>query len=117
MVMKEAFDANYALTDDQRKEPAPCIACKNRLDLPCEGCDHWEAKKAATQSKKLIASAVGTLDSPTQLRHRIVEAIMAKQHAIEEEMDSLYMDHPDWEPKASMVEGLKMAVEIARKTE
>jgi len=117
VVMKEVFDQNYRYP----RLPAECVGCKNRPDLPCEGCDHWAAKKAAMQSKELAAAVVGTLDSPTQMRHRIVEAIMAKQHSIEEEVDVMVINNDNDALERSermvLVEGLKMAVEIARRTE
>lgn len=83
MVMKEAFDQNYGAP----ALPAECVGCKNRPDLPCEGCDHWEAKKAVTQSKKMAAVAVSTLNSPTKLKHDIIERLMAKKHEYEGELD------------------------------
>lgn len=119
--MKEVFDLNYAVGNEAFKELAPCLACKNRLDLPCEGCEHYEDKKTLLAKKALMRGSLEQLNSPTQMKHRIVEAIMAKQHELEEEVDRMVIstdaDAFDRSERMTVVEGLKMAVEIARKVE
>ena len=119
MVMKEAFEANYGLSEHQAKELGPCFSCKNRLDLPCEGCEHWDNKKHVLgKHTKLVDMVLSHLRSPSMLRHDIVESLMDKRHKLEEELENTDLNlRSERDELRGMIYGLQEAERITRETD
>lgn len=96
------------------KVPHPCLSCKNSIDLPCEGCEHNEAKNRALQKHRtLIDMTLKAKPTQRDAIHRVIEAIMNKQHQLEQLHDGEDFMSVD-RHRAGVIEGLGLAIELAR---